>query len=68
MAKVAPMMKASLTTKVPSAANQGGHGSSDATTQKTGIQKKTSANMPGASTVLYTVQPAGIKGTNPGAK
>jgi len=34
MAKVSPMMKASLTTKVPSPAKQGGHGSSDATTQK----------------------------------
>jgi hypothetical protein len=61
-------MKSSLTTKVPAPKNQGGHGSSDATTQKTGIQKKTSANMPGASTVLYTVQPAGTKGSNKGAK
>ena len=68
MAKVAPMSKASLTTKVPSPANQGGHSSSDATTQKTGIQKKTGADKPGASTILYTVQPSGIKGTNPGSK
>ena len=61
-------MKSSLTTKVPSPANQGGHGSSDATTQKTGIQKKAGADMPGASTVLYTTQPAGTKGSNKGAK
>jgi len=61
-------MKSSLTTKVPSPANQGGHGSSEATTQKTGIQKKTGADKPGASTILYTVQPAGIKGSNKGAK
>jgi len=68
MAKVAPMTKASLTTKVPSPANQGGHGSSDATTQKTAIQKKAGADMPGTSTILYTAQPSGTKGTNPGSK
>jgi len=68
MAKVAPMTKANLKTKVPSPANQGGHSSSDATTQKTKIQPKRGPEATGASTVLYTVQPAGIKGTNPGAK
>jgi hypothetical protein len=68
MAKVAPMTKANLTTKVPSPANQGGHGSSDATTQKTKIQPKRGPEATGDSTILYTVQPAGIKGTNPGAK
>jgi len=68
MAKVAPMSKANLTTKVPSPANQGGHGSSDATTQKTKIQPKRGPEATGDSTILYTVQPAGIKGTNPGAK
>ena len=36
MAKVSPMMKASLTTKVPSPAMQGGHGSSDAVTKYSG--------------------------------
>jgi len=61
-------MKSSLTTKVPSPANQGGHGSSDAVTQKTGIQKKAGSTNPGASTVLYTKQPAGTKGSNKGAK
>jgi hypothetical protein len=68
MAKVAPMSKASLTTKVPSPANQGGHGSSDAVTQKTAIQKKRGPESTGASTIVYTKQPAGTKGTNPGAK
>jgi hypothetical protein len=56
-------MKSSLTTKVPSPKNQGGHGSSDATTQKTAIQKKIGAAMPGASTIVYTKQPSGTKGT-----
>jgi hypothetical protein len=68
MAKVAPMTKANLTTKVPSPANQGGHGSSDATTQKTKIQPKRGPEATGDSTILYTAQPAGTKGTNPGAK
>ena len=56
-------MKSSLTTKVPSPKNQGGHGSSDATTQKTAIQKKSGSTNPGASTIKYTVQPSGTKGT-----
>ena len=56
-------MKSSLTTKVPSPANQGGHGSSDATTQKTKIQAKASASKSGASNVVFTVQPSGTKGT-----
>jgi len=56
-------MKSSLTTKVPSPANQGGHGSSDATTQKTKIQPKASASKSGASNVLYSKMPSGTKGT-----
>jgi hypothetical protein len=56
-------MKSSLTTKVPSPKNQGGHGSSQATTQKTAIQKKSGANKPGASTIVFTKQPSGTKGT-----
>jgi len=68
MAKVAPMTKASLTTKVPSPANQGGHGSSDATTQKTKIQPKASSSEPGASSILYSKMPSATRGTNPGAK
>ena len=56
-------MKSSLTTKVPSPKNQGGMGSSDATTQKTGIQAKAGAAKAKPSTVLYTVQPSGTKGT-----
>jgi hypothetical protein len=68
MAKVSPMTKASLTTKVPSPANQGGHGSSDATTQKTKIQPKASASKSGASNVKYSAMPSGTRGSNPGAK
>jgi len=56
-------MKSSLTTKVPSPKNQGGHGSSDATTQKTAIQKKSGPAATGKSNVLYTKQPSGTKGT-----
>ena len=51
-------MKASLTTKVPKPANQGGHSSSEATTQKTKIQPKA-----GSSSILFTKQPAGTRGT-----
>lgn len=60
-------MKSSLTTKVPSPKNQGGHGSSDATTQKTKIQPKASASKAGASTIKYSVQPSGTKGTGTNA-
>ena len=55
-------MKSSLTTKVPSPKNQGGHGSSEAVTQKTAIQKKTGTANPGASEIKFTVQPSGTKG------
>jgi len=68
MAKVSPMTKASLTTKVPSPKNQGGHGSSDAVTQKTAIQKKSGPVGTGKSTIKYSAQPSGTRGTNPGAK
>ena len=60
--------KASLTTKVPSPANQGGHGSSQAVTQGTKIQAKSGPAATGKSTQVYSVQPSGTKGTNPGAK
>ena len=56
-------MKSSLTTKVPSPKNQGGHGSSEAVTQKTKIQSKKGSENPGSSTILYSVQPSGTKGT-----
>ena len=56
-------MKSSLTTKVPSPKNQGGHGSSDATTQKTKIQPKSGPAKTGASNIVYTKQPSGTKGT-----
>jgi len=68
MAKVAPQTKASLTTKVPTPKMQGGHGSSDAVTQKTSIQKKSGPVGTGASDVKYTKQPSGTRGTNPGSK
>jgi len=68
MAKVAPQMKASLTTKVPSPKMQGGHGSSAATTQKTAIQKKSGPVGTGKSDIKYSAQPSATRGTNPGAK
>ena len=55
-------LKSSLTTNVPSPKNQGGHGSSEATTQKTKIQSAPSAAKPGPSTIKFTVQPSGTKG------
>jgi hypothetical protein len=61
-------MKSSLTTKVPAPKNQGGHGSSDATTQKTKIQPKSGVDTPGATSMNYTKQPSGTKGSNKGAK
>ena len=54
--------KSSLTTDVPKPKMQGGHGSSDATTQKTKIQPKASLAKPGASSILFTKQPSGTKG------
>jgi hypothetical protein len=56
-------MKSSLTTKVPAPKNQGGHGSSDAVTQKTKIQPKLGPSKPAKDGVLYTKQPSGTKGT-----
>ena len=56
-------MKSSLTTKVPSPKNQGGHGSSEAVTQKTKIQPKKGPEGTGKSNVLYSKQPSGTKGT-----
>lgn len=68
MAKVAPMMKASLTTKVPAPKMQGGHGSASAVTQPAKIQTKSSAKKAGPSDMKFSVQPSGKRGTNPGAK
>ena len=56
-------LKSSLTTKVPSPKNQGGHGSSEAVTQKTKIQAKKGPEGTGTSNVLYSKQPSGTKGT-----
>ena len=55
-------LKASLTTKVPSPKNQGGHGSSEAVTQKTKIQPKLGPAKTGPSTIKYSAQPSGTKG------
>ena len=61
-------MKSSLNTKVPAPKNQGGHGSSDAVTQGTKIQAKSGPAATGKSTQVYSVQPSGTKGSNPGAR
>lgn len=66
MAKVAPQTKASLSSSVPKPKMQGGHGTSP--TQQAKIQKKSGPASTGSSTVLYSKQPSGLKGTNPGAK
>lgn len=66
MAKVSPMTKASLTTSVPKPANQGGH--SGVNYKQANIQAMPSAAKPGPSTIKYSAQPSGTKGTNPGAK
>jgi hypothetical protein len=55
-------LKSSLTPKVPSPANQGGLGSSEAVTQKTKMQPKRGPEGTGMSTVLYSVQPSGTPG------
>ena len=60
--------KSNLGASVPKPANQGGHSSSDATTQKVKIQPKAGVSKPGASSILYTKQPSGTKGSNKGAK
>lgn len=60
--------KSSLTTKVPSPANQGGHGSSEAVTQKTKIQAKVGSAKPGPMKQVLSVQPSGTKGSNKGSK
>lgn len=56
-------LKSGLTTKVPKPALQGGHSSSQATTQKTKIQPKASASKSGASNVKYSAQPSGTRGS-----
>lgn len=55
--------KSSLQSPPVSVKLQGGHGSSDATTQKTSIQKKSGTTNPGASDIKYTVQPSGTSGS-----
>lgn len=59
--------KASLTTSVPKPKMQGGHGSSEAVTQKTKIQPKASSTKPGASSILFTKQPSGTRGSGTNA-
>jgi hypothetical protein len=59
--------KSSLTSSVPKPKMQGGHGSSAATTQKTSIQKKSGPVGTGSSTIKYSAQPSGTKGTGTNA-
>jgi len=66
MAKVSPMTKASLTTATPKPANQGGHAAVNVQPAK--IQSKAGLAKPGMTSMNFTKQPAGTKGTNPGAK
>lgn len=56
-------LKSGMTTKVPKPAMQGGHGSSEAVTQKTKIQAKAGSSKPSKSTSLYSKQPAGTRGS-----
>ena len=53
--------KSSLGASVPKPKNQGGHGK--APVQPAKIQPKVGSANPGASTIKYTVQPSGTKGT-----
>ena len=66
MAKVSPMTKASLTTPTPKPANQGGH--SGVNYKSANIQAKATPAKPMHKAVLFSAQPSGTKGTNPGAK
>lgn len=55
--------KSSLNSPKVSVKLQGGHGSSDATTQKTKIQAMPSVKPTGKSDIKFTVQPSGTRGT-----
>ena len=56
-------LKSGMTTNVPKPKMQGGHGSSEAVTQKTKIQPKSGSSKPGASTIKFSVQPSGTHGS-----
>ena len=58
--------KSNLGASVPKPANQGGH--SGVNVQPAKIQAAPSAAKPGPSTIKYSAQPSGTKGTNKGAK
>ena len=58
-------LKSSLTTKVPAPKNQGGHGS--APVQPAKVQAKSGPAKTGSSTVVYSKQPSGTKGTGTNA-
>ena len=60
------MKKSSMSIKPPKVAMQGGMGK--APVQPANIQKKAGADKPGASTVKYSKQPSGTRGSNKGAK
>jgi hypothetical protein len=58
--------KSNLGASVPKPANQGGH--SSVNVQPAKIQAMPSVAKPGPSTIKYSAQPSGTKGTNKGAK
>ena len=58
--------KSKLGASVPKPANQGGH--SGVNYKPANIQAKATPAKPGSTTMNFTVQPSGTKGTNKGAK
>jgi hypothetical protein len=58
--------KSNLGASVPKPANQGGH--SGVNYKSANIQAMPAATKPGPSTIKYSAQPSGTKGTNKGAK
>jgi hypothetical protein len=60
-------IKSAMTTNVPAPKNQGNMGSSAAVTQNVKIQPKLGPDATGKSTILYSKQPSGTKGSGKGA-
>lgn len=60
------MIQSAMNRKAPKVANQGGHGK--APVQPAKIQKLAGPNKPGATSMNYSKQPSGTRGTNKGAK
>ena len=57
------VFKSNLQSPPVKVAMQGGMGSSEATTQKTGIQSAPSVKSTGKSDIKFTVQPSGTRGS-----